>query len=303
MRNLSMSSKIAASLVKELRDRTGKGFVDCKKALVEAKADIDEAEKLLRISLGGKAEKKASRVTAEGRVDCLLNEDGTRGVILELNCETDFVARNENFIQFHNSLNAFAIAADGELDAESIMQAENEDGVSFEEARIKLVSEIGENISFRRLQKIEAVCMGRYVHPDNRTAVLVAFDRKPTNDDLLKDIAMHITAINPLAVSSDQLSSDVVERERDIFTQQAAESGKPAEIVEKMVQGRLRKFYAESCLEEQPFVKNPDQKVGQLLLDNKTKVLTFVRYKVGEGIDKKVVSFADEVAAQLESAK
>lgn len=285
---------ITASMVKELRDRTGLPMMECKKALSEADGDIDLAIENLRKSSGMKAAKKAGRTAADGVVVTQVSADGKSGVIVEVNSETDFVARDENFLKFVGSV--VARASDPSVDSvESLMDAE------LEAAREALVQKIGENIGVRRLEKITSDgAIGSYVHGNSRIAVLV--NLSSGSEDVAKDIAMHVAAVNPQVAKPEDMPAELLEKEKEIFSAQAAESGKPAEIVEKMVEGRMRKFLAENSLVEQAFVKDPDMTVGKLLSNNGADIAGFIRYEVGEGIEKKEEDFAAEVAAQLEDA-
>lgn len=280
---------ITASQVKELRERTGLGMMECKKALVETGGDIDIAIEELRKSSGMKAAKKAGRTAAQGLVAVELSENGDRGVVVEVNSETDFVARDDNFQGFVNAVVARAFTESG-YDVSAL-------AADMEEDREALVQKIGENINIRRLAHVEAPVVGSYVHSNQRIAVLVALSGGDV--DLARDVAMHVAAVNPQVAKPEDMPAEVVAKEREIYLAQAKESGKPAEIVEKMVEGRVRKFLAESSLLEQPFVKDPDVKVGKLLKDGGADILSFVRYEVGEGIEVEDVDFAAEVAAQL----
>lgn len=280
---------ISASQVKELRERTGLGMMECKKALVEAGGDIDVAIEELRKSSGMKAAKKAGRTAAQGMVAVELSEAGDSGVVVEVNSETDFVARDENFQGFVAAVVAKAFA-DGQEDVGAL-------AAEMEADREALVQKIGENINIRRLSRVQAPVVGSYVHSNQRIAVLVALSGG--NPELARDIAMHVAAVNPQVAKPEDMPAEVVAKEREIYVAQAEESGKPAEIVEKMVEGRVRKFLAESSLVEQPFVKDPDTKVGKLLKDGGADIRSFVRYEVGEGIEVEDVDFAAEVAAQL----
>ena len=283
---------MSAAQVKELRERTGLGLLECKKALAEANGDIEAAIETLRKSSGMKAAKKAGRTAAEGIVAIQSAPDGSLAAMVEVNSETDFVARDENFLNFVQTVvgkafeqrsNDIALLAGGDV----------------EEARQALVQKIGENISVRRVvvHEANAGVVGGYVHGNNRIAVLVSL--KGGNAELAKDVAMHIAAVNPQVVSPDQMAEDVVAKEREIYAAQAQESGKPAEIVEKMIDGRIRKFLSENSLTEQAFVKDPDTTVGQLVSAAGAEIIGFSRYEVGEGIEVEKVDFAAEVAAQL----
>lgn len=276
-------AQISASLVKELRERTGLGMMECKKALVEQNGDIEAAIDHLRKSSGMKAAKKAGRVAADG----VIRAKG--GYLVEINSETDFVARDDNFAAFADNV-AEAVAAAGTTDVAAVMSGD------LEAAREALVQKIGENISVRRIAGVSADVMGDYVHGNNRIGVLVAL--KGGDEALARDIAMHVAAVNPQFVKADDVPGDVVEKEKEIFSAQAAESGKPAEIIEKMVVGRVKKFLAEICLVDQPFVKDPDLTVGKLVANAGAEVVEFVRFEVGEGIEKEEIDFATEVMQQ-----
>lgn len=282
---------ITAAMVKELRERTGLGMMDCKKALSENDGDIDKAIEHLRKSSGMKAAKKASRTAAEGVIATQVAEDGSYAVLVEVNSETDFVARDNNFRLFVDKVVAKAFA-DRQTDVETLMKS------GLEDERHALVQKIGENISVRRVQEYTAEngVVGSYVHGNNRIGVLVSL--QGGDAQLAKDVAMHVAAVNPMVVNPDDVSEDVIAKERDIYTAQAQDSGKPAEIIEKMIDGRLRKFLAEISIVEQPFVKDPDTKVGALVSKAGAKILAFTRYEVGEGIEKEEVDFATEVAQQ-----
>jgi elongation factor Ts len=278
---------ISAAQVKALRERTGLGMMECKKALVEAAGDMELAIDNLRKSSGLKAAKKAGRVAADGVVRVAVGHG--QGTLIEVNSETDFVARDDNFSAFADQVIGAAAASDG-TDVATLMAG------GLEDVRSALVQKIGENISVRRIAKLAGPVVGSYVHSNQKIGVLVSLDGG--SQELAKDIAMHVAAVNPMVVYGDDVAADVVEKEREIFVAQAAESGKPAEIIEKMVVGRIRKFLSEISLVEQPFVKNPDQTVGQLVAQQGAKVIGFVRYEVGEGIEKEEVDFAAEVMAQ-----
>lgn len=282
---------ISASQVKELRERTGLGMMECKRALQEANGDIEKAIDELRKSSGMKAAKKAGRIAAEGVIVTRLAEDGSYGVMAEINSETDFVARDENFLNFSRQVVDRLFSAKT-VDVDALM------GSELGAVREALVQKIGENISVRRaeLKQADSAIVGSYVHGNNKIGVLVVL--KNGSSALARDIAMHVAASNPLVVRSTDVSADVIAKEREIYSAQAAESGKPAEIVEKMIDGRIRKFLAEVSLVEQPFVKDPDVKVGDLVKKAGAEILSFTRYEVGEGILKEQVDFAAEVAAQ-----
>lgn len=281
---------ITASLVKELRERTGLGMMECKKALVDAEGDIELAIETLRKNSGMKAAKKAGRTSAEGVVTVKQSEDGTTAMILEVNSETDFVARDDNFLGFVEAVANAAFAAK-QTDIAALMEGE------LEAKRQGLVQKIGENINVRRAVLAEGKVVGTYVHSNLKIGVLIALDAG--DETLAKDIAMHVAAVNPQFISKEDVSEDVIAKEREIYSAQAEQSGKPAEIVSKMVDGRISKFLAEISLMEQPFVKDPEVKVGAMLKKAGAKVISMVRFEVGEGIEKEVVDFAAEVAAQL----
>jgi elongation factor Ts len=281
---------VSASMVKELRERTGLGMMECKKALVEAEGDIDLAIENLRKSSGMKAAKKAGRVAAEGAVAAKVSEDSSLAVMVEVNSETDFVARDDNFRAFVDAVLNKAFA-EKQTDVAQLMAGELED------AREKLVQKIGENISVRRVVITEGDVIGGYVHGNNRIAVLVTL--KGGDQELAKDVAMHVAAQNPEFVSPDQVSAEKIEKEKEILTAQALESGKPADIVEKMIGGRIRKYLSDISLSEQPFVKDPDLTVGKLVKNAGAELQSFIRFEVGEGIEKEEKDFAAEVAEQL----
>jgi len=289
---------IPASMVKELRQRTGAGMMECKKALVETDGDLDSAAEALRTSGQAKADKKAGRIAADGRV--VIAADGGKVAIVEINSETDFVAKDENFVAFADAV-AVAALASSTTDVASLAATRLADGRTVEEARTELVVKVGENISLRRLSVIEnAATTGFYTH-GARIGAVVAL--QGGSDELARDIAMHVAAINPACIDETGVNADALERERRIFVEQAEATGKPAEIVEKMVAGKLKKFLKEITLLGQPFVKDSDRTVGKLLQDADASVISFVRYEVGEGIEKKVENFAEEVMQQIADAK
>ena len=284
-------AQVTASLVKELRDRTGLGMMECKRALKESGADIDKAIEELRKSSGMKAAKKAGRTAADGLV-AVKTENGY-GMVLEVNSETDFAARDEGFKGFVATVLDTAFATK-QTDVPALLEGE------LGSAREALVQKIGENISPRRAAGIEAAVVGGYVHSNNRIAVVVGLTGG--DEALAKDVAMHVAAVNPAVVSSDQMPAELIQAERDIFTAQAIESGKPPEIAAKMVEGRVSKFLKESSLVDQPFVKDPDTTVGKLVKASGAEIVGYVRFEVGEGIEVEEVDFAAEVAAQVQSA-
>jgi len=285
-------------MVKELRERTGAGMMDCKKALLETDGDADAALELLRKSGRAKADKKAGRVAADGLVVIAVN--GSRAAIVEINSETDFVAKDENFIAFAQAVADTALEA-GTSEIEVLNNQLLADGRTVETARTDLIAKVGEKISLRRVAQIDAPGhLGHYTH-GARIGAVVALSGGDA--DLARDIAMHVAATNPDCIDADGVPADVLERERRIFSEQAAESGKPAEIVAKMVSGRVAKFLKEITLLGQPFVKDPDVTVGKLLQSAGATVARFVRFEVGDGIEKKVENFADEVMKQIEDAR
>ena len=286
---------ISASMVKELRERTGAGMMECKKALVEANGDLEAAAEALRKSGQAKADKKAGRVAADGRV--VIAKDGNKAVIVEVNSETDFVAKDENFINFAESV-AAAVAASGETDVAALASQDIGDGRSIEQARTDLVQKVGENISVRRASIVEADGPIAFYTHGARIGAIVALEGG--DEELARDIAMHVAAINPVCVDESGVPADTLERERRIFTEQANDSGKPPEIIEKMVTGRVAKFLKEITLVGQPFVKDPDITVGKLLKGADASVVSFIRFEVGEGIEKKEDNFVEEVMAQVQ---
>lgn len=287
---------VTAALVKELRERTGLGMMECKKALVEADADIEKAIDDLRKSGQAKAAKKAGRTAAEGAIAVAVSEDGKKAVMIEINSETDFVARDDNFIAFADKVAKAALAA-GEADAVKIGELLTDDGSTVETTRQALVQKIGENIQVRRAAVLTSdSAIGAYIH-GGKIGVLVGL--KGGSADLGKDVAMHVAAVAPMVVRGDDVPADVLEKEKEIIRGQSDMAGKPAEIVEKMLGGRINKFLKEVSLVDQPFVKNPDTTVGKLVEDAGAEVESFVRLVVGEGIEKEVVDFAAEVAATV----
>jgi len=285
--------EIIASMVKELREATGLGMMECKKALAEAGGDMKAAADLLRIKSGAKASKAAGRIAAEGVVGAWIAADGKVGALVEINCETDFVSRNEDFLAFAKKLsqlvgekNPADLAALADLTA---------DGTTVEAARQALVQKIGENIGVRRFARFATSdTLAHYLH-GTRIGVLV--DYAGGDEQLGKDIAMHVAASKPLAVSKDEIPGELLAKEREIYAAQAAESGKPANIIEKMVEGRVVKYLAEVTLLGQPFVKDPDVTVEKLLASKRARVNRFALFVVGEGIEKKSADFAQEVMA------
>ncbi len=281
---------VSAKLVKELRDRTGLGMMECKKALSAVDGDVEKAIEELRKNSGMKAAKKAGRTAADGVVLAKIADDGSYGVLVEINSETDFAAREENFLGFAKKVTEAAFAAKT-TDVKVVMTAE------MVITRDALVQKIGENISLRRISLVEGECVSAYVHSNNRIGALVAL--KGANQEVAKDVAMHVTATNPRVVNKADMPADEVQKEKEIILAQPDMASKPAEIAEKMVMGRIGKFLAENSLTEQAFVKNPEQKVGAMVKAAGGEVISFVRLEVGDGIEVAEVDFATEVAAQL----
>jgi elongation factor Ts len=292
-------AEITASMVKELREKTDAPMMECKKALTEAAGDLNKAEEILRVKLGNKATKAASRVAAEGVVGIYLSGDGKLGAMIEVNCETDFVAKNDSFLAFTKDL-AELVAAKNPPEVAALSALKLGDA-TVETTRAELVGKIGENISLRRFVRIEAKGkLGSYVHGSK---IGVLLDLVGGDETLGKDLAMHIAASKPLALSKEQVSPALIEKERSIATAKAAESGKPANIVEKMVEGSVQKFLKEVTLLGQPFVKDDKQTVEQLLKTKRASVAQFQLYVVGEGIEKKQSDFAAEVAAMTKKSE
>lgn len=289
---------ITAQLVKELRQKTGAGMMDCKKALTETDGDIDKAIDLLREKGIAKAAKKADRIAAEGLT--LIKTDGNTGVILEVNSETDFVAKNEGFQNLLNELADHLLAAKPAT-IEEAHASKMENGSTIEEHITSAIAKIGEKITLRRfsvITKEDNAAFGSYLHMGGRIGVLAVLNGT-TDEELARDIAMHVAAVNPKYISRDQVSEEEANREREVLTQQALQEGKPENIVAKMVEGRLNKFFEEICLLDQAFVKNPDEKVKQVVGAKNATVQTYVRYEVGEGIEKRQDNFAEEVMSQV----
>ena len=287
-------AEVTAGMVKELREATGLGMMECKKALMETNGDFKAAEEFLRIKSGAKASKAASRVAAEGVVSIFVSTNGKTGALVEVNCETDFMAKNEVFVAFAKDV-AQAIVERDPADVTVLAAAKLASGSSVEEVRAALVMKLGENINIRRFVRYNtAGKLAAYLH-GSRIGVLV--DYSGGNETLGKDIAMHIAASKPICVSSSQVPQATLDQERKIYTAQAAESGKPANIVEKMVDGRIAKYLAEVTLMGQPFVKDPDTLVEKFLSKQGAQVKAFQMFVVGEGIEKVIVDYAAEVAA------
>jgi len=287
-------AEITAGMVKELREKTDAPMMECKKALTEAGGDMARAEEILRVKLGNKASKAAGRVAAEGVVGTYVSADGTLAAIIEINCETDFVAKNDDFLAFAREC-AHLVATSAPADV-AALGALPLRGATVESTRAELVGRIGENMTLRRFERIQAAGrVASYVHGGAKIGVMV--DLVGGDEALARDIAMHIAASKPVSLSRDQVPADLIERERSIAAQKAAESGKPAEIVAKMVEGSVQKYLKEVTLLGQPFVKDDKQTVEQLLKSRSASVSRFVLYVVGEGIEKKQVDFAAEVRA------
>ncbi len=280
---------VSASLVKELRERTGLGMMECKKALKETDGDINVAIENLRKASGLKAEKKAGRTAAEGVVAVKVADDNSYGVVVEVNSETDFAARDENFLGFVNTA------------VEAAFTGKTADvAAGLEDQRQALVQKIGENIGFRRGAVVEGAVVGSYVHSNSKIAVLVELEGGSA--EVAREVAMHIAAVNPRVINTDDMPAEELEKEKEIIKAQPDMAGKPENIVEKMMGGRINKFLKENSLTEQPFVKNPDVTVGQLVKDAGASIKSMVRYEVGDGIVVEEADFAAEVAAQVEAA-
>lgn len=287
---------VTAAQVKELRETTGLGMMDCKKALVETDGDMDAAIELLRKKAGAKASKKAGNIAAEGVV--VMATEGNKAVILEANCQTDFVGRGEEFAALAQAA-ANAALATGVTDIAQLVNEKDENGLVLEERRAQLVAKLGENMTFRRVELIEAAgAIGTYSHGGQIGAVVALTGG---DEALAKDVAMHVAASNPQFLNADAVDPAVLEKERNFLIEEAADSGKPREIIEKMVEGRVRKFLAEITLYGQGFVKDPDTTIEKLVKAAGTDVASYVRFQVGEGIEKKEENFAEEVAAQMKA--
>ncbi len=289
---------ITAALVKELRERTGAGMMECKKALVETDGDVELAIENMRKSGQAKAAKKAGRIAAEGVIVIQASDDGKKVAMAEVNCETDFVAKDDNFLSFANAVAERVLNSDvADVDALNALPLHEGEETTVEEARQALVSKIGENMNVRRFVRLESDgTIANYRH-GVRIGVLV--DLASGDADLGRDLAMHVAASNPVCVEEKDVPADLLAKEKEIISAQAKESGKPDNIIEKMVEGRIRKYLAEITLTGQPFVKDPDTTVGKLLESAGASVNQFIRFEVGEGIEKKQENFADEVMAQV----
>ncbi len=292
---------ITAAMVKELRERTGAGMMECKKALVETDGNIEAAIEHMRKTGLTKADKKAGRTAAEGLINIKISADGKLAAIVEVNCETDFVTKGEDFRQFVDNIAQRVLDSQpADLDALLAMPISDSDTTSIEETRKNLIAKIGENMNVRRFALLKGQGnLAAYMH-GSRIGVLV--DVEGGDESLGKDLAMHIAASRPICVSEEEVPKEVIEKEKEIFSAQAAESGKPAEIIEKMISGRIKKFLKEVTLLGQPFVKDPDQTVEKLVKNAGARVITFIRYEVGEGIEKKQENFADEVMSQIKTS-
>ncbi len=289
---------ITASLVKELRERTGSGMMECKKALVETNGDIEAAIELMRKSGQATAAKKAGRTAADGIVAIKFSDDKKRAVMVEVNCETDFVAKDDNFTSFVDAVAGCALGSDV-ADVEALMDTPLHDGeeTTVNTAREALIAKIGENMNVRRFQRFQTE-NGKLTSYQHGVRIGVVVEVNGGDDELGKDLAMHVAASNPICVDESGVPSDALEKEREIYKAQALESGKPENIVDKIVDGRVRKYLSEITLLGQNFVKDPDITVGKLLADAGATVISFKRFEVGEGIEKKQENFAEEVMAQ-----
>lgn len=289
-------AEISAKLVKELRDRTGLGMMECKKALQEANGDIELAIDNLRKSGQAKAAKKAGNIAADGAI--IIAQNGNKALLLEVNCQTDFVAKDENFTAFANKVAELALA-NNTTDVETISTLAYDDSQNVEEARVALVQKIGENIQVRRAEIIEGTNLASYRH-GLRIGVVVSYENG--SEATGKSVAMQVAAFNPIAIDAENIPADILAREKDIIEAKAKESGKPAEVVEKMITGGLQKYLNEVTLVNQPYVMDNEKKVGDVLKTEGMKVVTFKRLEVGEGIEKKQENFAEEVAAAQAAA-
>ncbi|MEQ1638341.1 MAG: translation elongation factor Ts [Methylococcales bacterium] len=292
---------ISAAMVKELRERTSSGMMECKKALVESNGDMELAIENMRKSGLAKADKKSGRTAAEGIICIKISDDAKLAVIVDVNCETDFVAKADDFVGFAQNVAAALLKADASND-EALLALPLADGKTIDETRRGLISKLGENITVRRFQKIATQGgTAGYIHGTS-SKIGVVVELAKADSELAKDIAMHIAATNPVCVSEAEVSAELIEKEKNIFSAQAAESGKPAEIIEKMIEGRIKKFFAEITLLGQPFVKDDSTTVGQLVKAKGNSVISFTRFEVGEGIEKKEENFAEEVMAQVRAS-
>ncbi len=295
-----MSINISAAMVKELRERTASGMMECKRALVEAEGDMELAIENMRKSGLAKADKKSGRIAAEGIIGVKVSEDGKAVAIVDINCETDFVAKADDFVGFVNSVTVALLNADNIETEEQLLAMPLEDGISVDEMRRGLISKLGENITVRRFERFKATDGGTacYLH-GSKIGVIV--ELATPDQELGKDIAMHIAASKPVCVSADQVSADTIAKEKEIFLAQQEDKikGKPADIVEKMIAGRVGKFLAEVTLLGQPFIKDDKMTIAQLVASKGNNAIRFTRFEVGEGIEKKEENFAEEVMAQV----
>ncbi len=291
---------VTASMVKELREITGAGMMDCKKALGETDGNMEEAVEFLRKKGMAGADKKAGRTAAEGVIAIAVSDDKKKAAIVEVNCETDFVAKGDEFKTFADEIAAIVLAT-GQMDIDALMNEKMANGQTIDERRREMVGKIGENMAVRRIELVESNgTIGQYQHGE-KIGVVVAMNGG--DDGLTRDVAMHIAAANPAAISADDVDAEVLEKERKFQIEQAQDSGKPAEIIEKMIEGRMRKYLQEITLLGQAFVKDPDQTVEKLLKSSDASVSNFVRLEVGEGIEIEETNFADEVAAAAAAVK
>lgn len=291
---------ITAAQVKDLREKTGAGMMDCKKALTETNGDMEKAIEYLREKGIAKAGKKSGRIAAEGIVECYISEDGKTGAIVEVNAETDFVAKNQEFKDFVMDV-AKQVVEKNPADVEALLAQESisEAGKTVQEVLTNKIATIGENMNIRRFERFESEgLVAKYIHGDGKIAVLIEVTKN--NPDLAKDVCMQIAAAKPEYVRDSEVPQERVAKEMEILKVQAMNEGKPEAIAEKMVQGRLKKFYAEICLVDQEFVKDPSKKISDILKENDMDVVRFVRFEKGEGIEKKEENFAEEVAKQLQ---
>lgn len=290
---------ISASTVKELREITGAGMMDCKKALTETNGDIEKAIEYLREKGISKAAKKSSRVAAEGVVAAFVSEDAKTGAVIEVNAETDFVSKNEEFVAFVNKL-VEIVAVKAPKDVEELKTMEFENGKTVEEVLTEKIATIGENMSIRRFERIETDnLVGKYIHGNGQIAVLV--ELKGGNPEVAKDVCMQVAALNAEFLDESQIPADRVEKEKEIITQQTINEGKPANIAEKIAEGRLKKYFEELCLVHQKFVKDSSKTVSEYVKENGGEIVKFYRLEKGEGIEKKEDNFVEEVMSQLKN--
>ena len=290
-------SNITAQMVKELRDRTGAGMMECKKALLDSSGDMDKAVEEMRKAGQAKADKKSSRIAAEGVITLSISDDNLIANMIEINCETDFVAKDENFLKFVKTISEVSLKNyKGSVD--DFNNSKHPSGKTIEEIRLELVSKVGENVKIRRVQNIknDGNYMGHYMHG---TKIGVAVVLQKENEELAKDVCMHIAAMKPRALNANDIPQEDLEKEREIFVAQAKESGKPDDIIQKMVDGKLKKYISEVTLVDQTFVKDNEITISKLLEKHDNSVLSFYRLEVGEGVEKKDENFADEVMAQI----